>query len=203
MPIRTNRGRAAVYRRFWGFPLRSPRHLAGTAIVVAGLIIAIGVGVPQLLGHRGDDNGPTPAAAPGESSPSTQAEDSGSDSTTVPFSTRLTAPLAQPSSAAPSSDALTVAEQWARAWVNHPDGITTAQWLDGLRPYTTEEYLASDMSTVDPANIPATLVTGNPVVVSSYTSSVQVVIPTDGPKLAITVSKTDAGWRVSEYDQAS
>jgi hypothetical protein len=59
------------------------------------------------------------------------------------------------------------------------------------------------MSTVDPANVPATAVTGDPVVVSSYTSSVQVVIPTDGPKMSITLSKTDAGWRVSEYDQAS
>ncbi|GLY68220.1 hypothetical protein Atai01_48390 [Amycolatopsis taiwanensis] len=96
-----------------------------------------------------------------------------------------------------------MANLWARAWVNHSAGLTPAQWLDGLRPYTTEEYLASKMSTVDPANVPATAVTGDPVVVSSYTSSVQVVIPTNGPKLSITVSRTDAGWRVSEYDQAS
>src|SRR5689334_18788949 len=98
MPIRTNRGRAAVYRRIWGFPLRTPRHLAGTVIVVAALIIAIGVVVPQLLGHRGG-NGPTPAGVAGGSASSTPAPDSGADSTTVPFSTRLTAPLVEPSSA--------------------------------------------------------------------------------------------------------
>lgn len=200
MPIRTNRGRAAVYRRLWGFPLRSPRHLAGTAIFVAALIVAIGIAVPQLLGHRG--GGPVPAGVPGSSS-STQDPGFSPGSTTVPFSTRLTAPLVQPTSAAPSQEALEVAKAWARAWVNHPAGITSAQWLDGLRPYTTEEYLTSTMSTVDPANIPATAVTGDPVVVSSYTSSVQVVIPTNGPKLSITVSKTDDGWRVSAYDQAS
>ena len=170
--------------------------------MVAVLIIAIGIAVPQLLGHRGG-NGRTPAGAPDGSDVSAQAPDSGSDSTTLPVSTRLTAPLVQPSSAPPSGEALTVAKNWAHAWVNHPAGMTTTQWLDGLRPYTAEEYLASRMATVDPANVPATAVTGDPVVVSSYTSSVQVVIPTDGPKLSITLSKTDAGWRVSEYDQAS
>ncbi|WP_027942262.1 hypothetical protein [Amycolatopsis taiwanensis] len=198
MPIRTNRGRAAVYRRLWGFPLRSPRHLTGTVVVVAALVIAIGIAVPKLLGHRGGD-APAPAGAQGASSSSQPAP----DSTTLPFSTRLTAPLVRPSSAAPNPEALNVANLWARAWVNHSAGLTPAQWLDGLRPYTTEEYLASKMSTVDPANVPATAVTGDPVVVSSYTSSVQVVIPTNGPKLSITVSRTDAGWRVSEYDQAS
>lgn len=42
MPIRTNRGRAAVYRQVWGWPLRSPRHLAATLGVVA--VLAAGVG---------------------------------------------------------------------------------------------------------------------------------------------------------------
>ncbi|HET6504018.1 MAG TPA: hypothetical protein VFG87_24995 [Amycolatopsis sp.] len=201
MPIRTNRGRAAVYRRVWGFPLRSPRHLLGSAIAVAVLIIVIGVAVPKVLGRPGGSS-PAPAGALGATSSSAQSAP-GNDSTTVPFSTRLTAPLLEPTSAAPDPAALNVAKLWAQAWVNHPAGITNAQWLDGLRPYTTQEFLTASMSTVDPQNIPASQVTGDPVVTSSYTSSVQVVIPTDGPKLSITVSKTDAGWRVSDYDQAS
>ena len=199
MPIRTNRGRTAVYRRLWGFPLRSPRHLAGTAIAVAVLIIAIGVAVPQFLGNKGGgDQGPAPVQI---KDPASARQSSGAP-TTAPMSTRLTAPLVQPTSAAPNPDALNTAKLWAQAWVNHPAGISSAQWLDGLRPYTTDEFLPQ-MSTVDPGNIPATRVTGDPVATSSYTSSVQVVIPTDGPKLSITVSQTAAGWRVSEYDQAS
>ena len=43
MPIRTHRGRAAVYRKFWGWPVRSPAHLTGT--VLAAVVIAVGVGV--------------------------------------------------------------------------------------------------------------------------------------------------------------
>jgi hypothetical protein len=199
MPIRTNRGRAAVYRRLWGFPLRSPRHLVATVAAVAVLITAIGVLVPQLLGHR-DNKGPVPAGIAGATSSAT-ASGSGPVPST-PLSTRLTAPLLQPTSAPPSPQALNVATLWAQAWVNHPAGITNEQWVNGLRPYTVEEYL-TEMSTVDPSNISAARVTGNPTVVTSYTSSVTVVIPTDGPKLSITVSRTDAGWRVSQYNQAS
>lgn len=197
MPIRTNRGRAAVYRRLWGFPLRSPRHLVATVVAVAVLVIGIGVVIPRLLGPHG---GIGPAAAGSSSSTQPVAT---SDSASSPLSTRLTAPLVQPTSAPPSPEALNVAEQFVRAWANHPAGITNAQWLDGLRPYTTEEYLNAQMTTVDPVNIPATKVTGDPAVVASYTSSVQVLVPTDGPKLSVTVSRTSDGWRVSGYDQAS
>ena len=53
MPIRTNRGRAVVYRQVWGWPLRSPRHLAATLAVVA--VLAAGVGYVA-----GDGRGPRP-----------------------------------------------------------------------------------------------------------------------------------------------
>lgn len=116
--------------------------------------------------------------------------------------TRLSQPLVTPTTAAPNGDAVRVAKEWAAAWVNHPAGITSAQWLEQLKPFTTEEYLPV-MSSVDPANVPATKVTGEPTVGTSYTSSVQLTIPTDGPKLSITVVSTNAGWRVADYDQAS
>ncbi|MDQ0377165.1 hypothetical protein [Amycolatopsis thermophila] len=199
MPIRTNRGRAAVYRRIWGFPLRSPAHLVGTAIAVVVLIVAIGIVVPQLLGNP-NRSGPEPVRIQDPGGGTSTSRSAGT--TPAPMSTRLTAPLVQPTSAAPDPAALTVAKQWATAWATHPDGITNAQWLDQLRPLTTEEYLP-EMSTVDPANIPATRVTGEPTVTQSYTSSLQVLVPTDGPKLSITVAKTPAGWLVTGYDQAS
>jgi hypothetical protein len=199
MPIRTNRGRAAVYRRLWGWPLRSPRHLMGTLVVLAILVTALGIVLPKAVGKPQAKASPTTgtttsvtATAPGVAAP-------------VPTSnlpTRLSAPLATPTTAAPNGDAVRVAKEWAAAWVDHPAGITSDQWLAKLKPFTTEEYLPV-MASVDPANIPATKVTGEPVVGTSYTSSVQLTIPTDGPKLAITVVNTNAGWRVADYDQAS
>ncbi|MEV7041333.1 hypothetical protein [Amycolatopsis sp. NPDC051061] len=200
MPIRTNRGRAAVYRRLWGWPLRSPRHLMLTLVFLAILVTALGIVLPKVVGK------PQAKASPptGTTTTSVTATAPGV-AASVPTSnlpTRLSAPLATPTTAAPNGDAVRVAKQWAAAWVDHPAGITSEQWLAKLKPFTTEEYLPV-MGSVDPANIPATKVTGEPVVGTSYTSSVQLTIPTDGPKLAITVVNTNAGWRVADYDQAS
>ncbi|MBK1789003.1 hypothetical protein [Prauserella cavernicola] len=202
MPIRTNRGRAAVYRRLWGWPLRSPTHLIGTFIVVVGVLVAAGILVPRLVGDTGADASPTPGGqsqAPAAGGSSQDDETSSTSSSALP--TRLTEPLATPSTAPPKPGALKAAADWASAWVNHPDGITNEKWLDGLRPYTTEEYLPV-MRSVNPANIPATKVTGEPRATASYTSSAEVEVDTDGPTLTITVVSTNAGWRVAHYDQA-
>ncbi|WP_410623136.1 hypothetical protein [Amycolatopsis sp. cmx-8-4] len=201
MPIRTNRGRAAVYRRLWGFPLRSPRHLVGTLVFLAILVTVLGIVVPKVMGKQPAKASPL---ATGTTTTSVTATQPGV-AASVPTSnlpTRLSQPLVTPTTAAPNGDAVRVAKEWAAAWVNHPAGITSAQWLEQLKPFTTEEYLPV-MSSVDPANVPATKVTGEPTVGTSYTSSVQLTIPTDGPKLSITVVSTNAGWRVADYDQAS
>jgi hypothetical protein len=201
MPIRTNRGRVAVYRRLWGWPIRSNKHLITTAVILIVLVVVIGVVLPKVL-----NTGSGGAAQPNASAPTgNQGQQPGTPvapPSSQPTSTRLTAPLETPTPAPPDPVALNIAKAWATAWVNHPDGMTNEAWRGGLKPYTTDEYLPQ-LSTVEVTNIPATQVTGDPTVVSSFTSSVQVVIPTNGPKLSITVVRTDAGWRVSEYDQAS
>ncbi|QRP44980.1 hypothetical protein [Amycolatopsis sp. FDAARGOS 1241] len=199
MPIRTNRGRAAVYRRLWGFPLRSPRHLAGTIVFLAILVTALGIVLPKVMGKPATATPGAPAAT-SSAAPTTGVAAPVPSTETLP--TRLSSPLLTPTSAPPSPEAVNVAKQWATAWVNHPAGISNADWLNGMRALTTDEFLPV-MSTVDPANIPATRVTGEPTVQSSFTSSVKVIVPTDGPKLSITVVNTGAGWRVSDYDQAS
>lgn len=207
MPIRTNRGRAAVYRKVWGWPMRSPTHFVVVLVVVAALILTIGILIPQLTGG----NGRTPGGAAAQTSsdvPTTEGvtttedqrpgDTEGSGTTNLP--TRIPSPPQRPTSAEPADEALDVAESWGNAWVDHPDDITTEKWLDGLRPFTTEEYLV-EMASVDPANIPATKVTGRPKAIDSYTSSVTVELPTDGGDLAITVIDTPQGWRVAFYEQ--
>jgi len=211
MPIRTNRGRAAVYRKLWGWPMRSPSHLVAVVLVVAAVVLTIGIVVPQLTGS--DDGGGAGAAAEttgsttattGQSSPDDTAGGGGgaTGGATSDLPTRLPSPTQKPTKAPPAADALDVATAWGKAWVDHPKGTTTEKWLDGLRPYTTEEYLV-EMSTVDPANIPATKVTGPPVPKQSYTSSVTANLPTDGGTIAITVIDTPQGWRVAFYEQVA
>jgi hypothetical protein len=212
MPIRTNRGRAAVYRKLWGWPMRSPSHLVAVVLVVGAVVLTIGIIVPQLTGS-GDGGGSGAAAETTASTTATTTPDgttseggggsSGSTGgATSDLPTRLPSPTQKPTAAPPSAAALKVATAWGKAWVDHPKGTTNDKWVDGLRPYTTEEYLV-EMSTVDPANIPATKVTGPPVPKQSYTSSVTANLPTDGGTIAITVIDTPQGWRVAFYEQVA
>lgn len=202
MPIRTNRGRAAVYRRLWGAPLRSPKHLIATVAVVAALLTAIGFLVPKLVPGTNQPAGFNGAASSTSATATPSEEDPAATSLLPsPSETRLTKSPLTPTSAPPDPEAIAVAEKWARAWVDHPKGISTKEWLKGLKPYTTEEYLGV-MESVDPANVPADKVTGEPEVFVSYTSSVDVDVPTDGPTIRITVVSTDSGWRVANYGEA-
>jgi hypothetical protein len=204
MPIRTNRGRAAVYRRLWGWPMRSPRHLAVVVFVVAVFVIAAGIIIPQLTGSNDRRNGAaaetTSGTATAPNAPVTNAPGSTGTTTTSSLPTRITTLTETPKSAPPAPAALDVADSWGKAWVNHPAGVTNEQWLDGMRPFTTEEQL-TEMSTVEPANIPASKVTGDPTAVESFTSSVKVKLATDAGDLLITVIDTPDGWRVAYYEQ--
>ena len=205
MPIRTNRGRAAVYRRLWGWPLRSPRHLVVTLVVVAVIAIAIAVVAAQAQAHRNQaagtgSGGPTTTLQIGSSTGvpgTTQATGSG-----TPTQTRLASPPETPQSAPPAPAAVSVIESWGQAWVNHPVGMTNQQWLAQLQPYTTPECLRDELSTVDVANVNATELTGTVTPVKSFTNSLEALLPTNAEKLDITAVQTTTGWMVSSYTEA-
>jgi hypothetical protein len=207
VPIRTNRGKAAVYRKLWAWPMRSPRHLVATFLVALAAMLTIGLVVPQLIGKQESSGTSGASATPSGAAASSAAPTTTPAATTTaaPASslpTRISTPTQSPTPAPPAAKAIEVATLWAKAWVNHPAGVTNEQWLNGLRDYTTEEQLAV-MKTVDPANVPATAVTGAAVPTNSYTTSVDVNVPTDGGTVSIQVIATPAGWRVAHYEQAA
>jgi hypothetical protein len=198
MPIRTNRGRSAVYRKLWGWPLRSPRHLITFVIIIVALGIIVAMVIPKAPSTGSAS--PTGDTTTGTSGAGTSNQST--DTTTTTPQTRLTSPLLQPTPAPPAPQALDVAQKWVAAWAKHPAGITNQQWLEQLKPYTTDEFLPQ-MGTVDPANVPATKVTGSAVSVDSTTSSVVADVPTDGGTIQVTVITTpNEGWRVSKFDKA-
>jgi hypothetical protein len=164
--------------------------------LLAMLAIVVGVLVPRVaapLATLGPHQAPPPATAP----PAVAAP--GGLTTTTSRVPRVTLPPPATTTAAP--EALAVAEAWARAWVNHPQGMTNEQWTAQLAPLTTEEYLPQ-LRTVDPANIPSTAVTGKAEPITASARAVEATVPTDRAKLRLTVIATDAGWRVSAYDRA-
>jgi hypothetical protein len=200
VPIRTNRGRAAVYRRLWGWPLRSPKHLVITGLLVAVISGGLGFLLPEILGQRQAQ--PTAASSSATTTRSPwlgQNKDTGGGQPAT-TATRLS-PVDSRTSAPPDPAGLDVATKWGAAWVKN-QGVNKEQWLAGLAPYTTEEYLRAKMATVEIANIRATAVTGPATATASYAGSLTVTLPTNGPKLSLTLIKTADGWRVAGYDEA-
>jgi hypothetical protein len=180
--------------------LRSPARLAlATAAVLAlaaGITLGVGAlrGVPSLSARSGGPDavatgapasGPTPGAA-------------ASAPTALPPVAELRPPSLPLSKAPPA--ALRVAARWSAAWLRPRPGTSTEEWLDGLRPYTTEEYLPT-LAGVAPENIPATRVTGEPRPVQVAPRSVQVEVRTDAATLLLLVVDTENGWRVAGHDR--
>lgn len=199
MPIRTPRGRAAAYRPIWQWPLRSPARLTATVVVVLAVAFGVTLGLTALRGPQPATAGARPTAGPTAAVPGTTAgpRTSGTSGTSAAPSSE---PSPLPLTAAPS-DALVAVERWSRAWVRPPAGISDRQWLDNLRPLTTDQYLGV-LSAVDPQNIPATKVTGKAVAVRVADRNVQAEVPTDALKLRVLVVETEQGWRVAGYDRA-
>lgn len=195
MPVRSPHGRAAAYRTLWQWPLRSPARLAGTVVAVLALAVAVSVGITAVGGGTGAGRAPGSAAAGSRPAPGGPAPPTATVLPPVPDLKPATLPLSK----APAA-ALDVARRWSKAWVRPAAGLTAQQWLDGLRPLTTDEYLGV-LGAVDPANIPATRVTGSPRPVQVAARSVQVQVPTDGPTLLMLVVSTESGWRVAGYER--
>ncbi|MEJ2869731.1 hypothetical protein WCD74_18330 [Actinomycetospora sp. OC33-EN08] len=192
MPIRTRRGRSGAYRALWEWPLHSPVRLALVAAVLALVVVGI-TAVSGWLAPRssttGGALGPVPEAPTVTVGPSAPQA--------PPELTPTTLPLA----AAPQA-ALGVAQRWTAAWVDHPAGTSGRDWSERLRPYTTDEYLPT-LADVDPANVPATRVTGPPRAVEVRPDSVRVEVPTDTLTLQLLLVQVGPGdWRVSGYDRA-
>lgn len=178
MPIRTSRGRAAVYRTLWGWPLRSPVHLVAAVVIAAAVSWLLALAVPSGSG----------TASVAGASPAAEGAD--------PFAPR-------PASVAPRAPAaaLSVADAWMRAFLTTPEGITTEQWTDQLRAYSTDDTVA-ELQTVDPANVPDGQVTGFPRTVSARIGSVEVDVPSTVALVRLRLVTTVTGWRVAGYEQA-
>ncbi|MGH3991579.1 MAG: hypothetical protein ACRDSN_03840, partial [Pseudonocardiaceae bacterium] len=181
MPIRTHRGRAAVYRTFWGWPLRSPRHLACTVLALAAIAVGLGMALPD-----SPDKRPAPTSTPRANS---LAPASG---VAVPGATpsAQSRPPSRPSTPAPT-EALSVAKSWVHAFLTVPPGIDSARWVEQLKPYTTDELLP-ELRSIDPANVPEATIAGEPRTISSGASSAEIDVPTTGVVMRLLLVSTPA-----------
>ncbi|MFE9743295.1 hypothetical protein ACFYOT_00155 [Saccharothrix saharensis] len=198
MPIRTNRGRAAVYRRLWGWPLRSPRHLVTTIVGVVVLVTTISVVIPNAIKPR--PNGGTA----GTTSTVTTGSGGGNQVgvlptvTSTPLPTKAPSPTPAPTSAPVNANAQLRADMWVDAFSRFEPGKTTKeQWLAGLEEHTSDEMFPR-LQSVDPANVPAVIDQAvKPI--KSFTDSAEFEAKLEDGRLIVTVAKLPEGWVVTDW----
>ena len=196
MPIRTHRGRAAVYRRLWGWPLRSPKHLVGAVVLAAVVLTAVGFVLPNpppperqtSASQRADEarRAAHPATAP---APSTAAPPS------------VLVPNTPPAPTPPDPAGVQLAERFGQLWADHPPGTDRQQWAGRLQPLTSAEFQPL-LRSVDPANVPANRITGPATPLRSTAGSMDVKLPTNAGDITVQLIRDPAGWRVAGYDEA-
>jgi hypothetical protein len=198
MPIRTNRGRAAVYRRLWGWPLRSPRHLVATIVGVVAVVTTISVVIPNAIKPQ-----PTGRTA-GSTSTAVTGANGGNQVgvlptvTSTPLPTKAASPTAAPSSAPVNANAAAVATAWVDAFSRFEPGKTTKeQWLAGLDRWTADEVFPR-LQSVEPANVPVVL-DKKVKTIKSSTDSAEFEAKLKDGRLIVTVAKLPEGWVVSEW----
>jgi hypothetical protein len=128
-------------------------------------------------------------------------------STTTTWATTSSTPPVTSSPSTPSTtevdgtaQAVIVAREFMARWVTHPTGMTSKEWVTQLTPFVIPEFVV-ELESVDPANIPATRVTGMLAVTAESPSIVEVNVPTDGGVLHLVVlAQPDGTWRVRSYD---
>ena len=200
MPIRTNRGRAAVYRRLWGWPLRSPRHLVATIVGVFVVVTTISVVIPNAIKPRptGSTAGATSTAASAGSGTQVGVLPT---VTSTPLPTKAPSPTAAPTSAPVNPNAAAVATAWVDAFSRFEPGKTTKeQWLAGLDKWTADEVFPR-LQSVEPANVPVVL-EKTVKTIKSFTDSAEFEAKLEDGRLIVTVAKLPEGWVVTDWTKA-
>ncbi|MGB6162077.1 MAG: hypothetical protein WBF75_05825 [Pseudonocardiaceae bacterium] len=172
--------------------MRSPKHLAVTVLALVLIVIGAQRALP---GSRTSSVPAVPSKNPRVSSlvpaPQLALPETGSAARPrVPFSS-IPAPAA----------ALTVARSWVQAFLTVPKGITSARWVEQLRPYTTDD-LFPQLQSIDPANVPIAQISEAPRTLSVGAGSAEVDVPTTSVVLRLLLVSTPAGWRVASYERA-
>lgn len=169
--------------------LRGLSARQGISIGLLALVIAVIV-VARLLPHQhaADSLISRGAPAPAGSAQATLA---------VPVAPLLHSPV--PPANAPDQPAPgTVAMSFTRAWLHH-DGLSAQQWLQGVSGYITSA-LNAQLAETDPANVPASRITGTATIADDTTDSCQVSVPTDTGTLVLTLRRVDTRWLVDDVD---
>lgn len=188
MGIRTNTRRATALRRLVRIPLRSPWHLAATAVVAGLVAVTVGALLPDSPGPEHTRPAASTVARP-------------------PAPPRPAAADTQASDQKPVRELVT---QVGRAWTTHPDGMTPEDFSKQFADLGTEEFV-TELHATAPQRVPELKVLPEQMHAPQITGRIAVVrLPAlrEGDQrvlLRITAVKTPhpnamQGWRVNQIE---
>jgi hypothetical protein len=192
------------FGQVWRWPLYTPRRFFSCIAVVLALIAVSnmalgghGSGPPQ--GQPSGSATSTPTATPestgtpgdtATSQPSVEPAASGAD---TPSITPTSSP--KPATSDGTAQASVVALKFTRAWANHKR--PKKPWLADVSQYANPEF-AAQLDAVEPANVPANKVTGQPRAVHAFASSATFEVPTDKkPVIVDLIRDENQAWWVT------
>ncbi|HEX9336402.1 MAG TPA: hypothetical protein VF892_10975 [Pseudonocardiaceae bacterium] len=209
MPVRSDRGRNAAFRRLFTWPWRSPKHLAITSVVAAVAVVGVAAASNAVTSAapaaaHASSLATQPATTPFAVSTTTPAVTStttaGVSTAVTPSSTAASITVSTPSSMV--GDPVAAAGTFAAYWVQHT--TDQAAWDATLKPLATDEWGNVVLPTIPPSSVTASTVTGTGRLVSNTSRSAQVTVPLNTG--AITISLQDitgqGGWKVSDVQPA-
>lgn len=177
------------------WPLWSWRNFSVTAAAV--LLLFAGLG---RVAHSGPASNVPRAPAPaskGTAAPSLPAPSPAASSDTA----------SSPSAASGRADAAVstdpaatrVAAGFVLAWAQ--PGLDQRAWLGGIRPFVAPSLLKT-LSSTDPAQVPASTVTGEAKLLRTTVTSEVVEVPTNGGPVAVTLHAAGGRWKVTDIEPA-
>ena len=154
--------------------------VVGLVLVVIVVGVARAVSGPQPF----ETVGPPPPLQVSPSSSEVLGDDSVATSEGPPSITAI------PGVPAPEAVALDFARAWLRT-----NGITSAQWVKSLEPYSTKRLL-EEFKDVDPASVPAESIRGSATVRPRDSQLAEVDIPVTPGTLKLRVLVSNGRWLV-------
>jgi hypothetical protein len=192
------------FGQMWRWPLYSPRRFFSCIAVVLALIalsnMVLGSGKPKAPAAGQGTPPASSTPAPSQSSAQDSGTPTGPAGTVNPApanggSTPAVTPTVSPKPATPggAQHAVQVALAFTQAWADHVK--PAAQWLAAVSRYADPEF-AAQLKSTDPANVPASRVTGPPSATSVFYASASVEVPTDAGVVVVQLISDGHTWRV-------
>jgi hypothetical protein len=163
----------------------------GIAVVLA-FVVLIAVGIGRALGGGGSDS-TAPQLGSGAETTAGIAASGPDDGVEDGPSIQPRQPSLDPGAAQP----LAVAAKFMQAWLRSE--LSAERWHAGITPYTTTA-LATKLSGVDPAGVPAARTTGEAQVIPRGTGAAAVTVPVDSGTVQLRLVVVDGEWLVDGVD---